>query len=81
MTGAPRPSAADFAARAGLEITARFTDGNLSASLQRGMLGGKLRPLPQRDALLSYLGGASARHVVLTTEVPGCTAASPRAAR
>ena len=60
----------DFAGRAGLEVTARFTEDNLSASLQRGMLGGKLRPLPQRDALLKHLGGCVRDTVVLTTEVP-----------
>ena len=59
----------EFAARAGLEIKAEFTERNMSASAQRGMLGGKLKPLPQRDALLAYLAGTESDMIVLSTEI------------
>ena len=64
-----RRECADLAAAVGLAVEGEYVEDNISASTARGMLGGKLKPLPRRDALLADLASREHDVVVLTTEV------------
>ena len=52
-----------------MAVEGEYVEDNISAEHRPGMLGGKLKPLPQREAMLADLAGREHNIVVLTTEV------------